>query len=443
MKRRSFLSQSGLVTAGLAILPSGLLRAGQSANDKLNIALIGAWGRATAHHGWLKEQSVVALCDVNEANLKLAAAVFPKAKTFFDWRQALDHPDLDAVVICTADHHHAFISNEALHRNLHVYCEKPLAISVDQARVLRSHWLTKKGKLATQVGTQMHAQENYARVKELILDGAIGELQSAIAWGNRQLRRTGYEPAGEPAPPGIHWDLWLGPSPEHPYSPKYFSGDPGANCLQWNMYADWGSGQIGDMGSHFMDLLYSVTDATLPTKISAKGEAPNPEVQPVDLETHFDHPANDWRGPIRISWYQGALKPRLPLDFIDLEILGHGALFKGTQGFIIADYSKRILIPMGKDADMSAYKPRTKERQLPAIGAFHENWLAACKDPSKSTCCDFEYHANLCEQQQLGLVAYRAGKDLKYDGKAGTVTNAPEANELLKRKYRDGWELKA
>ncbi|HEX5791276.1 MAG TPA: Gfo/Idh/MocA family oxidoreductase [Luteolibacter sp.] len=442
MQRRNFLATSSLVTAGLTLLPSGSLRAGQSANNKLNIALIGAWGRANAHYGWLKGENVVAVCDVNEAHFKHALGAFPGAKPYTDWRLCLDHAGLDAVVICTADHHHAFISNEALRRNLHVYCEKPLAISVEEARVLRAQWLTKKGKLATQVGTQMHAQENYARVKELILDGAIGELQSAIAWGNRQLRRSGYEKAGATPPPDLHWDLWLGPSPDHPYSPNYFSGGPGANCLQWNMYTDWGSGQIGDMGSHFMDLLYSVTDATLPTKISAKGEAPNPEVQPVDLETHFDHPANDWRGPIRISWYQGALKPRLPLDFIDLEKFGHGALFKGTKGFIIADYSKRILIPMGKDADMSSYKARTKERQLPAIGAFHDNWLTACKDPSKSTCCDFEYHANLCEQQQLGLVAYRTGKELEYDGKAGTVTNAAEANELLKRKYRAGWEMK-
>lgn len=442
MQRRNFLAASSLITAGLTLLPSGSLRASQSANGKLNIALIGAWGRANAHYGWLKGENVVAVCDVNEAHFKHALEAFPGAKTYTDWRLCLDHAGLDAVVVSTPDHHHAFISNEALHRDLHVYCEKPLAISVEEARVLRAHWMRKKGKLATQVGTQMHAQENYARVKELILDGAIGNLQSAIAWGNRQLRRSGYEKAGATPPPDLHWDLWLGPSPDHPYSPNYFSGGPGANCLQWNMYTDWGSGQIGDMGSHFMDLLYSVTDATLPTKISAKGEAPNPEVQPVDLETHFDHPANDWRGPIRISWHQGALKPRLPLDFIDLEKFGHGALFKGTKGFIIADYSKRILIPMGKGADLSDYKVRAKERQLPAIGAFHENWLAACKDPSKSTCCDFEYHANLCEQQQLGLVAYRAGKELEYDGAKGTVTNAPEANDLLKRKYRDGWEMK-
>ncbi len=441
MNRRKFLSQSTLVGAGLTILPSGLIAGTRSPNDKLNIALIGVSGRALAHYGWLEQENVVALCDVNEPHFADALKSFPGAKTYIDWRQCLDHKGLDAVVICTPDHHHAFISNEALHRDLHVYCEKPCAISVEEARVLRAHWLTKKGKLASQVGTQMHAQENYTRVKELILDGAIGELQTAVAWGNRKFPRAGYEKAGATPPSGLHWDLWLGPSPDHPYHPNYFSGNAGDNCLQWNMFSDWGSGQMGDMGSHLMDLVYSVTDATVPTHISAKGEAYNPEVQPIELECHFDHPANDWRGPIKVSWHQGGSLPRCPVEFIDLNKIGHGAMFKGTKGFIIADYTKRLLLPFGKDADMSDYKQRAKERQLPAIGTFHQNWLDACKDPSKSTCCDFEYHGNLSEQMQLGLVAHRAGKTLEYDPKQGQITNAPEANAFLKRAYRDGWKL--
>ena len=208
---------------------------------------------------------------------------FPKAKTYVDWRKCLEQKDIDAVVCCTADHTHAFIANWALNRDLHVYCEKPLAISVEEARVVRANWLKKKDKLATQVGMQRHAIQNFNRVRELIRDGAIGELKAAYAWGNRQIRRPGYLPAeGEP-PEGFHFDLWLGPSPVHPYNPGYFSGGPGMNCLSWNMYWDFGAGQIGDMGSHTMDLLWNAVDATLPTSAEAKGEKFNPDVTPVEL----------------------------------------------------------------------------------------------------------------------------------------------------------------
>jgi predicted dehydrogenase len=441
MNRRGFINTSAMATAGFSILPSGILKAANGPNSKLNIALIGVSGRAHAHYGWLKEQSVVALCDINEAFFEYALTAFPGAKTYTDWRQCLEHKGLDAVVICTPDHHHAFISNWALNRDLHVYCEKPLALSVEEARVVRENWLAKKGKLATQVGTQMHAQPNYARIKEMILDGAIGELESAVGWGNRKIRRDGYFPAAGKPPSGLHWDLWLGPSPERAYNPRYFSGGPGANCLEWNMFWDWGVGQIGDMGSHMMDMLWNGVDGTLPTSIRATGETFNPEVTPVLLEAHFEHPANDWRGPIRVSWHQGGSLPRNPRPFIDFDQIGHGVMFQGTQGFIICDYTRRLLIPDGKDADLSYYKPRSAERQLPPIGQFHQNWLDACKDPSKSTCCDFEYHSHLIEQMLLGLVAYRTGETLEYDGAKGVVTNHADANPLLKRAYRQGWVL--
>ena len=246
------------------------------------MALIGVWGRGLAHYDSLADENVVALCDVNEKRLPEAKRYFSKAKTYVDWRKCLEQKDLDAVVICTTDHTHAFVANWALNRDLHVYCEKPLAISVEEARVVRGNWLKKKDKLATQVGMQRHAMQNFNRVRELILDGAIGDISAAYAWGNRQIRRAGYLPAEGSPPAGLHFDLWLGPSPEHPYNPGYFSGGPGANCLSWNMFWDFGAGQIGDMGSHTMDLLWNAVDATLPTSAEGKGEKFNPDVTPVE-----------------------------------------------------------------------------------------------------------------------------------------------------------------
>jgi len=440
MNRRHFITKAA-TGAGFLILPSGT-RAGKNApGNKLNVALIGVWGRGLAHYDSLSEENVVALCDVNEKRFPDALKRFPNAKTYVDWRKCLEQKDLDAVVICTADHTHAFVANWALNRDLHVYCEKPLAITVEEARVVRANWLSKKDKLATQVGMQRHAEQNFNRVRELIRDGAIGELKAAYAWGNRQIRRDGYL-IGDGAPPeGFHYDLWLAGSPYHPYNPGYFSGGAGANCLSWNMFWDFGAGQIGDMGSHTMDLLWNAVDAKLPTSAEAKGEEFNPDVTPVTCESHFEHPANDWRGPIRVSWYQGGVMPTNPKPYIDLKQIGHGAMFKGTKGFVVSDFGSRIVLPYGDESDLTYYKPRTKETVLPPIGHFQKQWINACKDTSLKTACDFEYSGNMIEQMLLGLVAYRVGKKIEYDGATGKVTNCPEANEFLGRKYREGWTL--
>jgi len=441
MKRRHFLNSTTAAGAGLLILPSGTRAGANAPSNKLNVALIGTWGRGEAHFDSIAQENVVALCDVNESHLTGAVKRFPNAKTYADWRKCLEQKDIDAVVICTTDHTHAFVANWSLNRDYHVYCEKPLAITVEEARTVRQKWLAKKNKLATQVGMQRHADANFDRIRELIRDGAIGELQAAYAWGNRQIRRKGY-PAGAGEPPaGLNYDLWIGPSPFHPYSPDYFKGGSGANCLEWNMYWDFGVGQIGDMGSHTMDLLWNAVDATVPTSAEAKGEPFNPEVTPVECESHFEHPANAWRGPITVSWYQGGLMPRSPKPCIDLKAIDHGAMFKGSKGFLVADFVSRMLLPVGGDADLTYYKPRTKDRLLPPTGHFQKQWFDACKDPGRKTACDFEYSANMIEQMLLGLIAYRVGKKITYDPAAGKVTDCPEANALLRRQYRDGWKL--
>ena len=440
MDRREFLT-SAAIGSGALLLPSGAGAATASPGNKLNIALIGVGGRALAHYGWLADENVVALCDVDEVQFATALKRFPNAKTYVDWRKCLDHKGLDAVCICTTDHTHAFVANWALNRDLHIYCEKPLAISVEEARVVRENWLKRKSKLATQVGMQRHAIANFERVRELVRDGAIGELKSASAWGNRQIRRAGYFPSEGQPPKTLHYDLWLGPSPFHPYNPAYFLHRPGVgSCLSWNMFWDFGAGQVGDMGSHTMDLLWNAVDARLPTSAEGKGEKFNPDVTPVECQTHFQHPANDWRGPIEVSWYQGGVMPKSPAGSIDLKKIGHGAMFEGTRGTLVADFDSRILLPQGGSSDLSYYKLPPAEKLPPPVGHFQKQWVAACKE-GRQTACDFEYSGNMIEQMLLGLVAYRVGKKLDYDAAAGRVTNSPEANELLKHAYRPGWTL--
>jgi len=439
MKRRQFL-QAATAGAGWLIVPSGMLRGANAPSNKLNIALIGTWGRGGAHFDAISSENVVALCDINEDHIVGAAKRFPNAKTYVDWRKCLDQKGIDAVVCCTTDFTHAFVANWALNRDMHVYCEKPLGNSVEEARIVRANWLKKRNKLATQVGMQRHANPNFNRVQELVRDGAIGQLQDAYAWGNRQIPKPGYLPAqGEP-PKTLHYDLWLGPAPFHPYNPEYFSGGPGANCLQWNMYWDFGSGQIGDMGSHTMDILWDAIGPGLPTTAEAKGDPFNPEVTPVRMESHFNMPANDVHPAITVNWYQGGAMPRSPKNYIDLNKIGHGAMFKGTKGYLIADFDSRILLPFGSDADLSYHNRRPKNEMLPDVGHFQKEWINACKGNLK-TSCDFEYGGTMIELMLLGLVAYRVGKKLDYDGATGRVTNSDEANALLSRKYREGWTL--
>jgi hypothetical protein len=318
--------------------------------------------------------------------------------------------------------------------------EKPMGISVEEVRLVRETYLKNKNKLATQHGTQRHQKPNFDRVRELIHDGAIGELKAVHAWGNRQLRRDGY-PAGKGKPPKtLNYDLWVGPSPYHPYNPEYFSGEPGLNCLQWNMYWDFGTGQVGDMGSHTMDLAWNVIEAGIPHSVEATGDKFNPEVTPVELKAVFKHPANSWRPAIDVIWYQGGAMPSSPRDYVDLNKIGHGALFKGSEGFLVSSFDERLIIPFGNEADMSYYKRRGKDKVIEPMGDFQQEWIDACKGDLK-TSCDLEYGGNMMEQLLLGLVAYRVGKEIEYDGVKGRVTNSDEANALLSRKYRPGWVL--
>ncbi|MBZ0256703.1 Gfo/Idh/MocA family oxidoreductase, partial [bacterium] len=400
--RRNFIKKTVVAGSGLLVLNSAKVF---GANDRMNVAMITAYGRARAHYSSLKTENVVAVCDVKKSQIPFALKEFPDAKVYEDWRKCLDHPGLDAIVCCTTDFTHSFVANWALNRNYHIYLEKPLAITVQEARTVRANYLKRKDKLATQVGMQRHAYPNFNRIHEAVRDGAIGELKEACAWGNRQIRRDGYYPEEKPIPDDINWDLWLGPSPYHPYNSRYVNTKAEAGCLQWNMFWDFGIGQMGDMGSHTMDLLWNVIDAEQPTSVeSTTPEKLNPEVTPVELTSHFKFPANKWRDEIDVTWYQGGAMPKSPSDWIDLNKIGHGAMFKGDKGVLISDFRKHLIIPNEDIDSMSHFHPRPAEKAIPDLGHFQSQWINACKNGKPAeTACNFEYSANMIEAMCLGL----------------------------------------
>lgn len=432
MNRRTFLKQSTALGAGLTILKSGILKAGNSPNEKLNIAVIGVAGRGGANLNNVKSENIVALCDVNAKNLAKAANQFPRAKTYKDWRKCLEQKDIDAVVCSTTDHTHAFVNVWAMNRGKHVYCEKPLANSVQEAHMVRQTYLKNKNKLATQMGTQIHASDNYRRMVELVRSGAIGTVKEARVWCSREPKGGSYLPGARPIPEHIDWDLWIGPSPHHPYNPGYFGG-----CLAWNLYWDFGSGQIGDMGSHMMDMAYWALDLKLPTTCEAKGTPLNTDTLPQWLTAEWDHPANDWRPAVKVYWYDGGKKPGMPSEAFNREKLFKGVIFKGDKGWLMADYGWRILMLRG---DMTHYESPKPEDLIPPSAGHHKEWIIGCKT-GKPTLCNFDYSGALIESNMLALAAYRVGKKLEYDAKNMKATNCPEADKYIRKTYRKGWVL--
>jgi predicted dehydrogenase len=405
MKRRTFLKQSTMAGAGLVILKSGILKAGNSPNEKLNIAVIGVAGRGGANMNNVKSENIVALCDVNSKNLAAAAEKFPRARTYVDWRRCLDQRNIDAVVCSTTDHTHAFVNVWAMNRGKHVYCEKPLANSVEEAHMVRKTYLKNKHKIATQMGTQIHASDNYRRMVELIRNGAIGTVKEARVWCSRMPKGGRYLPGGTPVPDNINWDLWIGPSKMHPYNPDYFKG-----CLGWNSYWDFGSGQIGDMGSHMMDMACWALDLKLATTCEAAGTPVNTDTCPQWLTAEWDHPANDWRPAVKVFWYDGGKKPGMPAEAFNREKLFKGVLFKGDKGWLLADYGYRILMPKA-DSDMTQYKSPRPHELIPSSPGHHKEWIIGCKT-GKPTLCNFDYSGALIENNMLALdirKTYRKG----------------------------------
>lgn len=451
VNRRAFLKNSAAFGAGLTVIKSGILSAGESPNEKLNIAVIGVRGRGGANLNGVKAENIVALCDVNSKNLAAAAEQFPQARTYEDWRKCLDQKNIDAVVCSTTDHTHAFVNMWAMNRGKHVYCEKPLANSVEEARMVRQTYIKNKDKIATQMGTQIHASDNYRRMVELIRGGAIGVPQEVRVWCSRMPKGGSYLPEVKPIPDHINWNLWIGPSPYHPFNPGYLGG-----CLAWNRFWDFGSGQIGDMGSHMMDMAYWGFDLKLPTSCEATAWSPddtpedaiegeeippmiNPDTCPQQLVAEWEHPANDWRPAVKAYWYDGGKKPGMPSRAFNRDNLFKGAVFKGDKGWLLCDYGYRIYMPR-TDANMTHYTSPKQSDLIPSSPGHHQEWIIACKT-GKPTLCNFDYSGALIEANMLALVAARVGKKLEWDPKSLSAKNCPEADQYIRKTYRKGWVL--
>ena len=426
INRRGFLHESAAATAGgfmAGYFTSRAAAQSKSPNEKLNIACIGVSGRGGDNVNGVQRENIVAICDIDDRLLAGAAARFPKAAKHNDFRRMLDEQkDIEAVVVSTADHTHAPATAMALHLGKHVYCEKPLTHTVHEARTISK--LAAEKKVATQMGTQIHAEENYRRVVELIRAGAIGPVREAHAWVDGRWYGGERPTETPPVPPNLHWDLWLGPAPARPYHPTYLPAN-------WRRWWDFGNGTMGDTACHLLDLVFWALELKPPTTIAAEGPPVHPETAPAGLQVEFAFEARGQQPPVKVVWHDGN---KLPKEIHGQNVPGFGVCFVGDDGLLWSHYGRHQLFPEEKFADY-----QRPPRSIPKSVGHHQEWINACKHGGETT-CHFGYSGPLTETVLLGVVAYRSGDRLTWDPVKFT-TGSDKADALLQREYRQGWTL--
>jgi predicted dehydrogenase len=419
MNRRAFLRTSAAAGAWIAGVQRGYGQE-KSANARLNVAVVGVAGmRGSAHLAGCASENIVALCDVDEGFLGKAAEKLPKASKWADFREMLDRDkSIDAVCVSTPDHLHAPIGVRAMRLGKHLYSEKPLAHSIHEARTMRE--VAAQAKVATQMGTQIHAGENYRRVVELIRAGAIGRIKEVHVYVGGAWTADGW-PKDDPVPPGLSWDLWTGPAAERPFS-------KGFHPTGWRRYWNYGGGHLADMGCHHMDLPFWALGLKAPTTCTAEGPPVNAVGAPPWLKVTWE-----FADGLKLHWTHGDKKPEI---FTQGRLKwGSGTCFVGEKGMLFADYGQHKLWPEESFVDFEAPKPSI----APSPG-HHAEWIAACKGGPPAL-CNFEYAGALTECVLLGNVAYRAGKTIEWDSAGLKARNGPEADAFLRREYRKGWTL--
>jgi predicted dehydrogenase len=382
---------------------------------------------------------------VNGNNLDAMGERYPQARKYRDFRKLFDEAkDIDAVVVSTCEHTHAYATLPALQLGKPVYCEKPLTLNVAEARIIAQ--AAGKAKVPTQMGTQLHASANYHRVVELIQSGAIGKVSEAHVWVARAWGRQSKEesdankdivfvterPKEAQQPPSyLDWDLWIGPAPMRPYHEVYFPGP------KWYRWWDFGNGTMSDLGSHWVDLPYWALKLDAPRTIEAIGPEPHPEIAPASMTAIYEYGARGDLPACKLTWYQGTHKPPLWNENPTVKGFGSGVLFIGEGGkMLLADYNRHLLLPEAEFKDFKRPDPF-----IPDSPGQQAEWILACKNGTPTGSPFDTYAGPLTEANHLGNVAYRAGQKIEWDSRNLRVTNTRAADPYLSREPREGWKL--
>jgi len=451
LSRRKFIGSAAMAGAAFTIVPRHVLGGPgyKPPSDKLNVAGIGIGNMGNKNLNFVAKngENIVALCDVDRDYAGHVFKFFPGAKQYTDYRKMLDiQKDIDAVIIATPDHSHAVIAAMAMRMGKHVYVQKPMSRTIDEARKLTE--IARENKVITQMGNQGHSGDGVRLICEWIWDGAIGPVREVYAWTNRPVWPQGIYRSQDTVrvPRTLAWDLWLGPAADRPYHPAYLP-------RLWRGWWDFGCGAIGDMACHVLDPVFwalklgypTIVEASSPQVFAGRGilKYTLKETAPVASIIRYQFPARENMPPVKLNWFDGGLLPPRP-DELEPErgMGGSGVIFVGDKGKIMCgEYSNDPrIIPESK---MKAYKqPAQTIPRIPLgrLGGHEADWIRACKD-GKPAGSNFEYAGPMTETALLGNVAIRVEKRLDWDGMKMKAKNAPEADKFIHHQYRDGWSL--
>lgn len=467
--RRDFIRNSSLAAAGFFIVPRHVLGKGFVApSDRLNLAGIGVGGMGESGLNEFSKSpkvQVTALCDVSDKAAANSRKKFSKAPYYKDFREMLEKEknNIDACYIATPDNTHAVATLAAMQLGKHVYTQKPLTHDIYEARVLTE--AAKKYKVVTQMGNQGGSGDGVRRTQELIKAGLIGEVTKVECWTNRPVWPQGLPtPSGKfDTPSELNWDLWIGPAKMIDYNPAYLP-------FNWRGWWAFGTGALGDMACHIMDPVFRCLPIDYPSDVEASvatiwqemwNDKANPDSCPPSSIIHLSYPRKDNpKKTIKVSWYDGGLLPQKPDELKPEEPFGNwdgGVLFIGTKGKLLADCygANPRLLPTTK---MKEKLPPETIKRVPE--GHYQQWVNACLAGygKAETSSPFEFAGPFTESILIGNLAIRSflmqnpnlkgwndkylgRKRLLWDAKNMKITNFDEANQFVKRDYRDGWSL--
>jgi len=476
LTRRGFIGTSAATATAITVLPSQVVSGlgHMPPSDKLRIAGIGVGGKGQVNLRNMNTENIVALCDIDWNYAAKTFGQYPDAKRYKDYRIMLEemNKDIDAVMIATPDHTHAVAALAAMQLGKHVYVQKPLTHTVYESRILLE--ASRKYKVVTQMGNEGHSNPAVADVCELIWSGAIGEVTHVEAWTDRPIWPQGLTrpTQGMWLPEHINWDLFIGPAPMRPYHSAY-------HPWNWRGWWDFGTGALGDMACHVLDVVFSALKLGHPATIEASSSVFNNESAPNTSLIRYNFPAREAIGKLKmpsvdVTWYDGGLSPARPDSLPDGIELGqgkNGIIFHGTKGQLVCgNYGSNYkLLPEDKFAKL--IKPAKTLRRVE--GSHEMDWVRACKESAENRTLplsNFEYACPLNEMVVMGNLAVRMQglrKKLKWDGENMTFTNLSDedkisvtngipgaepkkielnakqfAAELVRTNYRHGWNLK-
>ncbi|MBE0537505.1 MAG: Gfo/Idh/MocA family oxidoreductase [Phycisphaerae bacterium] len=444
VSRRQFMGTAAAAFGFTVVARHVIGGAGHVApSDKLNVAGIGVGGRGAASVDACRNENIVALCDVDAGRAGGTYKKFPNATIYTDYRKMLDKEGkrIDAVTIGTPDHVHAPAAIGAMKMGKHVYCEKPMAHTIWEAREMMK--VAAKTGVVTQMGNQGHAGEGLRLYYEFIKDGAIGTVTEVHVWTDRAGVPGGraWWPQGvgrptdtPPVPAGLDWDNWLGPAPVRPYHPDYVP-------RKWRGWFDYGCGALGDMAVHNADPAFFALELDAPIAVEAESSPVNNETFPVWSIITYYFAAKGDRPAVTMKWYDGGKLPPRPEGFEEARRLGdNGILFIGTKGMLLgpSHAGPPRIVPEIKMKEYGGRPPQLLERS----GDHHQEWIQACKDGKPENArSGFWYAGPFTEALLVGNLAVRTGKRVEWDSKNMRSTNVPEANQYVSKLYRKGWEI--